>query len=75
MISCEKASVICNKTQYKEASFNERLKLRLHLILCDTCSKFAADNKKLTSLCEKANLHGLSEQEKTLMKHQLREKF
>lgn len=75
MISCEKASLICNKTQYKEASFIEKLKLRFHLVLCKTCSKFASDNKKLTALCERADLHGLSEKEKVHMKRQLEQKI
>lgn len=74
MISCEKAALICNKSQYKEATIGEQLKLRFHLLLCKPCSKFASDNKALTTLCETANLRGLSEQEKTLMKRELQQK-
>jgi len=71
MISCEKAAIICNKTQYQEATFMETLKLRFHLLMCKTCSKFTKQNTELTTLCEKANLHSLSEQEKLKMKQQL----
>lgn len=71
MISCEKAAIICNKTQYREATFIETLKLRFHLLMCKTCSKFTKQNTELTTLCEKANLHILSEQEKLKMKQQL----
>jgi len=72
MISCEKAAILCNKTQYKEASFMDKLKLRFHLFMCKTCSKFTKKNTELTSICEKANLHSLSEPEKIIMKEQLK---
>lgn len=75
MISCEKAALICNKTQYRESSFMEKLKLRLHLMMCKTCSAFTRKNTELTTLCEKANLRGLTEQEKLNMKEQLQDKI
>lgn len=71
MTSCEKAAIICNKTQYNEASFMDMLKLRFHLLMCKTCSKFTKKNTELTSICEKANLHSLSEREKIMMKEKL----
>lgn len=74
MISCDEAAILCNKAQYKEATFIERLKLKLHLFMCKTCSAFTKKNTEFTALCERANLQGLSEQEKLKMKQQL-EKF
>lgn len=74
MMSCEKAAVICNKAQYREATFLEKIKLKLHLLLCKTCAGFSKKNKELTTLCEKANLHSLSESEKERMKQRLGEK-
>ncbi len=74
MISCEKASLICNKAQYKEATFLEKLKLRFHLFMCKTCSKFTAKNTQLTTLCENANLKSLSQNEKAEMKKFLEKK-
>lgn len=71
MVSCEKAAIICNKSQYNEATFMEKMKLRFHLMWCKTCSKFTRQNTDFTSLCEKANLQSLSEQEKLKMKEQL----
>ncbi len=68
MISCEKAAIICNKTQYKEASFIEKLKLQFHFLMCKTCSAFTKKNTEFTTLCEKANLQSLSEKEKLKMK-------
>ncbi|TMM58162.1 hypothetical protein FEE95_01675 [Maribacter algarum] len=74
MISCEKAAIICNKTQYDEASFMEKLKLRYHLFMCKTCSAFTKKNTEFTTLCQKANLQSLSEAEKLKMKEQLQGK-
>jgi len=74
MISCEKAATICNKAQYNEATFMEKMKLKFHLFMCKTCAKHSKKNGQFTSLCQKANLHSLSEQEKMLMKQQLQKK-
>lgn len=71
MNSCEKAAIICNKAQYGEASLSEKMKLKFHILMCKTCSKFSKKNTELTSLCQKANLNGLSEDEKVKMKEKL----
>lgn len=75
MISCDKAAIICNKVQYKEATLIDKLKLRFHLAMCRTCSAFTKKNTEFTTLCEKANLNSLSEQEKMTMKEELKNKF
>ena len=73
MISCEEARIICHKTQYRDASFMEVLKLKLHLLICRACSTFSKKNTKLTTLCEEATLHALTEQEKVDMKQKILE--
>lgn len=75
MISCEKAAIICNKTQYREATFMERMKLKFHLFMCKNCLDFVARNTKLSTLCQKANLPYLTEEDKREMKAQLAEEF
>ncbi len=75
MISCEEAAIICNKVQYKEVTFTEKLKLRFHLFVCRTCAVFTKKNTQLTTLCQKANLQGLSEEEKLHMKKKLKNNF
>lgn len=75
MISCEEAAIICNKTQYKEASFLEKIKLRFHLMMCKACSAFTKKNTQLTALCEKAQIRQLSEEEKLKMKKRLKNKY
>lgn len=71
MISCEEAAIICNKSQYNEASFIEKIKLKLHILICAACSKYVKKNTKLTELCAKAPLHGLTEHEKQLLRERL----
>jgi len=73
MISCDKASHLCNKAQYKEATFIERLKLRYHLFVCKTCSAFTKKNTELTTLCDKADLKSFSQQEKDALREQLKQ--
>ncbi|WP_422860857.1 hypothetical protein ACOKFD_08680 [Flagellimonas sp. S174] len=72
-ISIEKAKQICTKSQYGEATWWELLQLNVYLLFSKECSDFSAKNKKLTSLCERAGLDTLSENEKDNMKKKLKE--
>ena len=36
-INCDEATTICDKNQYKEASFWEKLKLGIHIFICKKC--------------------------------------
>lgn len=74
MIPCEKATCICDKAQYKEASSWDIVKLKIHLFICKACSKHNEKNNKLTSLCCKARLVALSADEKNRMKESLSRK-
>lgn len=75
MISCDDAAIICNKKQYKEATFLEKIKLFLHRVYCKACAKFSKKNAKLTVLCDKAPLYSLPEKEKVRMKMELQNKI
>ncbi len=68
LISCDKASIICNKVQYKEASWWQKIKLKLHLRYCGSCAEYTEKNTALTSLCDKAKLNSLSEADKEKMR-------
>lgn len=72
MISCDKAAIICNKAQYKEATEAEISQLKQHLSICEVCAAFTDKNTQLTTLCERANLYSLSEADKLKMKEQLK---
>jgi hypothetical protein len=75
MITCDEAAIICNKKQYKEATFIEKIKLVMHLLICKTCSSFSRKNAEFTSLCDKAPLHCLPEKDKVIMKKDLHDKI
>ncbi|MDO9136269.1 MAG: hypothetical protein Q7U21_00480 [Lutibacter sp.] len=49
-ITCNEATEICDKSQYKEASIWEKIKLGTHLFLCNKCGLYAKQNKMM-SVC------------------------
>lgn len=71
MTACEKAALRCNKAQYNEATFLEKVKLSLHLLVCRACAKNTKNNNRLTHLCKKAHLASLDAKEKKEMKKKL----
>ncbi|WP_350287121.1 hypothetical protein [uncultured Croceitalea sp.] len=75
MISCDEAADICNKKQYKEASWWQVQKLRFHILICKTCNLYSTKNTKFTSLCEKAKLQVISNEDKEAMKKELEKKL
>jgi hypothetical protein len=75
MKSCKDVEIICTKAQYKEASFLEKIKIRLHLFFCKTCKTFSKKNTQLTSLCSQAKIRTLPVEEKEKMKTELKSKI
>lgn len=75
MISCDEAAVICNKSQYNEASLMEKLKFKLHILFCSTCAIFSKKNNQLTSLMDKARIRIMNDSEKKALKQKIEEKF
>ena len=51
-ITCKEANEICNKAQYNEASFIEKIKLNLHIALCKICALYTKQNRLLTKSYE-----------------------
>ena len=47
-LECHEANHICDKNQYKEATFWEKVRLNIHLIYCRACRKYTRNNKKLS---------------------------
>lgn len=47
-IPCDKANHTCDKSQYKEASLPEKIKLNIHLIYCKAYREYTKTNIKLT---------------------------
>ena len=47
-LECHEANHFCDKNQYKEATFWEKVRLNIHLIYCRACRKYTARNTKLS---------------------------
>lgn len=79
LITCDKATTICDKSQYKEATFFELIQLNLHLVFCKFCGLYSKQNTKLSEICKQKTLDSkqksqcLSTKEKELLKQQLKE--
>lgn len=70
-IKCDEANHNCDKTQYKEASLWEKIKLNIHLIYCAACRKYSARNTKLTQVLSKSKPKTLDPEQKEKMKEAL----
>lgn len=77
-ISCEQANEICNKAQYGEATFTEKLKLNWHLLICKFCRLYTKQNQTLTKVCNskaeecKSKETTLDSKDKETLKEQLK---
>ncbi|TYP99634.1 hypothetical protein C7447_101234 [Tenacibaculum adriaticum] len=77
-ITCEQANEICNKAQYNEANFTEKLKLNWHLLVCKVCTLYSKQNNTLTKVykikaneCRKQKFC-LNNKEKELLKEEMK---
>jgi hypothetical protein len=71
MLECNEANHVCDKTQYKNASLWEKIKLNIHLIYCKVCRKYSKNNMMLTNTIKKAHIECLDKECKEKMKREL----
>lgn len=50
IITCDEATLICDKSQYNEATFLEKMKLTWHFLQCKICKLYTKQNSKMTLL-------------------------
>ncbi|WP_062062288.1 hypothetical protein [Aquimarina longa] len=74
-VDCSDANHFCDKNQYKEATFWEKVKLNLHLIYCKACRKYSINNTKLTKLVKDPKVISINKSDKELMKERLHQKI
>lgn len=74
-VSCDEAKQICDKSQYGEATFWEKVKLNIRLSWCKITRAYSKNNKKLTQLVEKAKLESIEDRYKDDMKRKLQEEL
>ncbi len=70
-VACHEANHICDKNQYKEASFWEKVKLNFHLIYCRACRKYSANNNKLSKVIKSPKVQSVTTNEKNALKERL----
>lgn len=70
-LKCEKAAHICDKKQYQEAKFTERILLRVHLLLCGLCRTYSSKNHKLSKSIENADIKIIDQNKKQELKDRL----
>ena len=77
-LTCDEATAICDKSQYKEATLWEKIKLSIHVFLCNKCGLYSKQNKVMTACyeihkdVESRKKHCLDEAEKTQMDKSLK---
>lgn len=77
IITCDEATSICDKNQYGEASFLEKVKLNIHFIRCKICFKYTKQNITLTKIYKghakscKSIQHCMSDEDKLDLKKEL----
>lgn len=49
-ITCDEATTICDKNQYGEARFGEKLKLMMHFYGCKICKCYSDQNNRMTKI-------------------------
>ena len=68
-VTCKEANHHCDKTQYNEATFLEKVKLNIHLIYCRACRKYTSNNGKLTKMINGSDMEFLKASEKDALKN------
>ncbi|GGX16761.1 hypothetical protein [Aquimarina muelleri] len=74
-VSCADANHFCDKNQYKEATFWEKVKLNIHLIYCSVCRKYSTKNSKLTKLVKNPKVSTITPSDKEVMREKLKQKM
>lgn len=67
-ISCDEAKHICDKAQYNEASFWEKLELNIRYSWCKFTRAYVKKNKQLSSIVKKSKVTCLQNCERDSIK-------
>lgn len=70
-INCHEGKMLCDKNQYKETSFWEKVKLNFYLVVCGECRSYTSSNIKLSKAINSKKVQSVSSQEKDALKEKL----
>jgi hypothetical protein len=73
-LDCAEAAHTCHKAEYNEAGFADKLKLRFHLALCNSCKDYSQKNRRLSKLVKTAKIYSCTPKEKEILQQRLKEK-
>lgn len=65
-IACDEANHVCDKSQYKESTLWEKVKLNIHLMYCKACRSYTSKNIKLTKMMKKSQIASVNNATLTL---------
>lgn len=68
VVPCDEAHHVCDKTQYNESTFWEKMMLLAHLVYCRACRRYVNRNRKLSGAIRKAKVKCLDKKSKDAMK-------
>ena len=71
ILDCSQAERCCDKAQYNEAGFLEKIRLKIHIRFCKTCNKYTKKNTRLSALIKKASIKTCSKEEKEAYRKQI----
>ncbi len=74
-IPCDEANHVCDKSQYKEASLLEKVKLSIHLMYCKACQKYTKNNTKLTKALNDKKVDYIKDSEMNELEKQFQEQL
>lgn len=66
--NCNEANHVCDKTQYKESTFWEKVKLNIHLLYCKACREYTKNNTKLSSIITNSKVTCMDKNAKEYLK-------
>lgn len=75
IISKEEAFHICDKSQYRESTLWEKIKLSFRYLWCRTTRLYVNRNTKLTKALKSSNLECLEYSERKLMEDRLNQQL
>tara|TARA_R110000787_G_scaffold8495_4_gene28681 strand:+ start:2599 stop:2829 length:231 start_codon:yes stop_codon:yes gene_type:complete len=74
-MKCEEAGHVCDKSQYKEASFWEKVKLNIHLLYCSACREYTKNNAKLSKIFKKSDIKTMPLNDKKDLKEKIHQEM
>jgi len=74
-MKCQEANHACDKSQYKEASLWEKIRLSFHLLYCRACRKYSSRNKLLTKTIKDSDIKSISQEDKNVLKEKMQQEL